>query len=93
MEYMITGGSVTPNKMTRCESCDEGLYLYTYPNTKKFMFIPPEDGGPNIYNFTMNVCVPDCSRYNAQTVNNPLTGRCSYLGVYCEYGTYQEGCL
>ena len=79
---------MTGNAVAKCESCEEGLYLYPFPNTKKFMLIPLENFGEFI-NFTMNACVPDCSRYNAQTVNNPLTGKCSYLGVYCEHGNYE----
>lgn len=46
-----------------------------------------------VYNINQTVCIPDCPLANFQMVNNPYFGRCDYLGDYCQYGNYSEGCL
>lgn len=40
----------------------------------------------------INFCVPDCPSTNFQMVNNPELMRCEFLGFYCMYGNYKEGC-
>jgi hypothetical protein len=41
----------------------------------------------------LNYCVPDCSTANSLMVNNPVLGRCEYLGPFCKYGNYIDGCI
>ena len=36
--------------------------------------------------------MPDCPTINYQLVNNPVTGNCDFLGYYCQYGNFIEGC-
>jgi hypothetical protein len=39
-----------------------------------------------------NACVPDCPSMSSQYVNNPELGRCEFLGYYCMYGNFRDGC-
>ena len=52
------------------------------------MYLYPQQGLINLTNY----CVPDCPTVNFQMVNNPILGRCEFLGYYCMHGNYIEGC-
>ena len=52
------------------------------------MYLYPQQGLTNLTNY----CVPDCPTINFQMVNNPILGRCEFLGYYCMQGNYIEGC-
>ena len=52
------------------------------------MYLYPQQGLSNLTNY----CVPDCPTVNFQMVNNPILGRCEFLGYYCMYGNYIDGC-
>ena len=43
------------------------------------------------YNYV--TCVPDCSQYDVNFINNPSLMRCEYLGHLCEKGDYINGCI
>ena len=67
-------------------ACDEGLYLYPWKLLEMNSTIQDN------FNLYPNHCVPDCPTVNRFTVNNPELGRCEFLGPYCTFGTYKEGC-
>lgn len=74
--------SIIDDTSYHCGSCDEGMYLYPQKMTNS--------AGSS---FIVNRCVPDCPTVNFQMVNNPLLGRCEFLGYFCMYGNAKEGCI
>ena len=68
-------------------TCEEGLYLYQIQLgfTDNAFSVPVP--------VPMTTCVSDCPMVNQQTANDPVKGRCAYLGIYCMYGNYTHGCL
>eukprot|EP00347_Sterkiella_histriomuscorum_P011701 403371438 len=68
-----------------CDECEEGMYKYKL--TKSV------NAGPNqTISASINVCVPDCPSVNFQLINNPITQKCEFLGFYCKYGDFYNGC-